>query len=142
MDIYHDNDDMHSQLHKSIVVSISILALGNHSPGIVFFNVFMEQLHCRTAIMTITDLKSMGNVYFTELANYLAKPSLNFRMNHTVVRVVPGTRKLRHDKNTSTALPALATSVGVILLRNKYRTMRWQILTEFGLILVCCLFWE
>lgn len=60
---------MHSQLQESILVSISILALGNHSPGIIFFNVLMQQLHCRTVIMTVADLKSIGNVYFTELAH-------------------------------------------------------------------------
>lgn len=64
---------MHNQLRTSILVSISILALANHSPGIIFFNVFMEQLHGRTVIMviinSIVDLKSLGHVYFTELAN-------------------------------------------------------------------------
>lgn len=60
---------MHSQLHKRSLVSISILALGDHSPGIIFFNVFVEQFHCRMVFMTTTDLKSMGNVCFTELSN-------------------------------------------------------------------------
>lgn len=69
MDIYHDNDDICSQLHKSILVSISMLALGDHSPGIIFFNVFMEQLHCRTVSMTTTDLESRGKVYFIDLSN-------------------------------------------------------------------------
>lgn len=48
---------MHIQLRTSILVSISILALANHSPGIIFFNVFMEQLHGRTVIMVYGDNK-------------------------------------------------------------------------------------
>lgn len=61
---------MHSQLRTSILVSISILALANYSPGIIFFNVFMEQLHGRTVIMVYGDdkqycwLKKFGSCLF------------------------------------------------------------------------------
>lgn len=59
MDIYHNDDDICSQLRTSILVSISILALANHSPGIIFFNVFMEQLHGRTVIVVYGDDKQL-----------------------------------------------------------------------------------
>lgn len=38
----------YSQLRDSMLVSLLQLAVANHSPGIIFFNVFMEQLHGRT----------------------------------------------------------------------------------------------